>query len=743
MGDTRVKLSEGVHQTLAVFGLLHDAFQSASVGGTSTLPLPKTRFLEEFVAKYERMLESAKGLYTESNLKTALSDLHLKHGGDRLVPFAKVWKEFITVEYPKAPRPTGDDQKSTLDALGKIEILVTQLQKTKALEQIRLLEQNQNVRTTYPTICTDPNLLRGIVLARSEAFGSNGIRVPSYHLEVAEASQFVAAAIAHVIETPLSPINLKKGTWLDFVNNAAELDNDKYKDAAFLGLAANAKALLEKPMDRLYSEDLGIVDALVASLEKAADHAMTSAVPLQRNQAPSADAELGKKLITYANDIRAFIVKLRAYRSTEKTEMFDKAFGLTMGPLKQSKEFGSADITKWTRPTKGAYIPSASPTSSSLTSGTGKGAMGSGQGSGPLFRHIDEARTKECSALANKFLQSLNGEVDSGPANRIVKNANQSLGEIKSQITKLSRVEHADGNVYAINGLSEQHVRIVRTCMSRVRGMLTRHTARHVMFALRHNRGALRYMIYWRDSKIPASAQYTAEYFEKLAAVTDKGKVELDLIMRDITSAMQLAETFDGLSDMEVEALSERFDALRMYHGDCKERISKVHSKPSTFIDQLLSDTHVHLIYALKVIRFALAWVSMRIAVSAFSRIYASNVYIKNVDPPSPLLFLAIFFAIDISVNMALLTLLWAASRIFKSPSNEFPIDSYLLTAWMVDIVCSELAMMGIGFAFANIISTKKAFRYRQEGDRGMRALGQMMLYSYAVLLWIPFFRIV
>lgn len=775
MSSGDVPLTEGVKTTLNVFGLLHDAFLSATPpsSGSSVPPSmvnAKARTLEEFQSMYKKALENAKLNYIDNQLSKELGNFH-KSDGEKLLIFANMWQKY-TMENKSKEEPSEQDKTDALVALDKMKSKVNSQEYDSLRAKIDEFKHKYDKK--FPTL-----FLASAAHARSlQRVSDKLVKAPSRndgYLRAPDSSKytfpldftketalvFLDEAITNINDTPPSVVN-PKGTWHDFAERAKDLEVGavSYKSEGFDDLAKNATNLLG--IDKLYGSVLGVIaDAFVASLESARILAEKFAAGFQ-NGGSQGNADKAKPFIAFAKSLDTFVANFKTHSQSVSVvkipRSFDATFPTELSTIKNSmnqmsNDYGQGQSTGWKRPSRPSASSTAYGSSSSYTpgsgyvatSGTGVGAgagsSSSGSSSGPLFREIDGSRVRECTDLVVNFLRSL-GEAESRAAERIVRNAGDALSQVQGKQEKLNEGAQSDNLINANDGLRDQRVRIIRTCLSRVRGILVRHRDRHVMFALRHNRSALRYMMYWRDLKISKSSM-TNEYFSKLEAAVEKGKSEVDLIVKDFFDITKQAKTFQGLSDTEVESLADNIEALGIFQSECKERIVTVHKQPSTFLDQFVSDSHVHLIYVLKAIRFALVWMSMTIALRAFTSMYASNVYIKNMDPPSPLIFLAIFFGTDLSLNAALLTILWAASRIFKSPTNEFPIDSYLLTAWSVDIACSEIAMVGIGYAFANIISTKKAFRYRQEGDRGIRALGQMMMNSYAVLLLVPFFRIV
>jgi hypothetical protein len=54
----------------------------------------------------------------------------------------------------------------------------------------------------------------------------------------------------------------------------------------------------------------------------------------------------------------------------------------------------------------------------------------------------------------------------------------------------------------------------------------------------------------------------------------------------------------------------------------------------------------------------------------------------------------------------------------------------------------SSLVVFAVAVIIGQVIKRKKYFRYKYEGDRGIRAMQQMVMYVYNVLLFVPFFRL-
>lgn len=775
MSSLPVTLTEGVTGTLVVYGSMHNAFVSAiptpsTVRGSTdkNLPINKKRFLREFIEKYKQAVSSSLTLHTPNAVREMINSSAFKKYGDAILFFAEKWNAYI-LACIEEKLPTEFDVSQLKKEF--VEIAKLGYGEHDAAGRTKLITRlNALAKTSWylrVPLLSMPDALGGILGSATSTNNRYGNHMYPGRYDSATTTfainltdveiKAMLDKSQQVVETSVTrSLDPEIATWKDFATLAPERleGNPEFAGEQFLQAKHAATELLSS-LTGLYAQT-HLPKALTTFLEDAAALADKFGKDLGRTGASAVELQHSETLIAYATALKVLADQVTTFVKTVEVTpdtlpltflaQFPSARNLSDIGVKLASTWGGKDssmATSWLRAPSAAFsVDGYRPTTEAAAAGT-LGAAGTvgfvpGSTGGGLSRVIDKDRVKECLALVTKFRASLD-ETDMKSVARLMENTKTSLTQFSEKVRELKDQDNATG----LDGLRDQQARAIKSFLSRARGVMSRHRNRHVMFALQFNRGPLRYMTYWKTCGIPAMQALTRDYFEKLAEVTAAGHSELDGMHKSVNSLMQDGVTYTGLNDRDIESIVETFERIRGFRQTCKDRIAAVHSRPSTFLDQLASDTHVHVIYVLKVVRFLMAWMSLSIATRAFSSVYASNVYIKNVDPPPPTLFLAMFFGVDIAMNAGLMTALWAASRVFKSPSNDFPIDGYLLSSWSVDVACSEIVMVGISFAFGNIISTKKAFRYRQEGDRGIRALGQMMLYSYAVILLIPFFRIV
>jgi len=137
------------------------------------------------------------------------------------------------------------------------------------------------------------------------------------------------------------------------------------------------------------------------------------------------------------------------------------------------------------------------------------------------------------------------------------------------------------------------------------------------------------------------------------------------------------------------------------------------------------------------------AWAALHFSEHLFQLWYAQAVYGRNSDPPDPLVMIGLFLGIDMAMNVALMATLFLLRSLFATEGGNFPVDDTFLKAYVVDYLCVTLAVFVIAAVLAQVIKTKKYFRYRYEGDRGIRALQTMTFYVVIIMLLLPFFRLV
>ena len=143
--------------------------------------------------------------------------------------------------------------------------------------------------------------------------------------------------------------------------------------------------------------------------------------------------------------------------------------------------------------------------------------------------------------------------------------------------------------------------------------------------------------------------------------------------------------------------------------------------------------------YALKALRLLTAWATLLVATRTFQDAYRDRVYTRDESPPNPAWFVLLFVAADLAVQAVVVGILLALRHML----GESPIDGHLITAWLVDVAASTAVVAAISLVIGQVIKHKKYFRYKYEGERGIRAMREMVYYAYCVTVPAPFYRLV
>ena len=93
-------------------------------------------------------------------------------------------------------------------------------------------------------------------------------------------------------------------------------------------------------------------------------------------------------------------------------------------------------------------------------------------------------------------------------------------------------------------------------------------------------------------------------------------------------------------------------------------------------------------------------------------------------------------------VGMALVgAIVSLVKAVYKRPHNTFFLDSALMGVVAMDYVITTVALLSIGVALGRT-AQRSPLRYKDDGLRGIRALGTMMLSVSFVVIAIPFYKV-
>jgi hypothetical protein len=385
-------------------------------------------------------------------------------------------------------------------------------------------------------------------------------------------------------------------------------------------------------------------------------------------------------------------------------------------------------------------------------SSSGYGSPGSGgqeeeaakAGDGFMYRRVDKGRVA-------RYKDQLSAFADAIADSKLGEHVTNAAGRLRKRLAELDKVV-ADAKAGDSVLLDEKRtsantarVEAARTFCDMSRKFIVTYVAAHKDFVGKRQREALEYMEYWRAKKDiipdPEAVAGIDGFDEKRKEVAVNA---IEVLTKDVRPkiAGELEACVDGLDNDDSAKVVEMFETMLVYTTEQADKVGKLWSNGApTVVDNLL-DPHFIVMYLLKGFRLVSAWYALRTGGAVFQGMYDSRVYARDEQPPSPAVFVGIFLLMDLAINLVLGVALVFAKHMFKRMDNDFPVDSSLLTAWAFDYAISTAVVAVMALIIGEIIRKKKYFRYKYEGDRGIRAMRQMVMNVYCVILFVPFFRL-
>jgi hypothetical protein len=370
-----------------------------------------------------------------------------------------------------------------------------------------------------------------------------------------------------------------------------------------------------------------------------------------------------------------------------------------------------------------------------------RGAGSAYESEGLLYRAPDVQRMATYVETLAHFVKSL---ASASAVSTITRISARVTGTVKDLAVKMGTLVDREMQTASMqrDALVNQKFIILRSYIDNVHGAVSRYRRLHGAFALNHNRSALRYMSYWRGIGPKGDAEaLIKQYFEHIRAVLESAKGDFTGFQTQTRAVFFDGATMQSLNDKQSIELDELREGLADFIDAQADRVQGYHTVVDPSLLELVDDPQVIVLYVLKLLRFGLACLAVSIASRAFLAIYTDRVYTRQQQAPSPLLFLAMVLGIELAMGVAVFGVLWGLKSMFAG-TGEFPIDDYLIGCWATDYALSTCAIALLGVGLAQIIASKKYFRYMYEGDRAIRALAIVLRYEYGVFLAMPFFRL-
>lgn len=415
----------------------------------------------------------------------------------------------------------------------------------------------------------------------------------------------------------------------------------------------------------------------------------------------------------------------------------------------------------------------SSGSSSGSASQQGMGQGGGLPGLGFLFRRVDAERVGRHLDQLERFQAEA---ADANTGMFVATQANR-LAETVLDLERQARAIGGGGGglddagvstgasegemALRVRALGKQKMAAAKTFAHGVRASAAAYATMHLRFVAERHGEAMRYMRYWddlvranaKDEKalqamgLDEAVRGAIKEHKGLVArlVKDAREVLADKVRRKVTEAQRTSLASSGeprLDDAQQAEVDRRLDQLSEWLVDRSERVEDTYLRGSLTLIESVTDPTTLMLYALKAVRLAIASAALNVAAGTFTAMYVRCVYTLDVPPPNPAVMVALALGLDAALSAIVLLVLYTAMRIFKAPDNDFPVDSALLWAWAHDYFAATLAVGALSLIVGEVVRSKKYFRFKYEGERGIRAMREMMWYVYCVLLPIPFYRL-
>lgn len=360
---------------------------------------------------------------------------------------------------------------------------------------------------------------------------------------------------------------------------------------------------------------------------------------------------------------------------------------------------------------------------------------------GILYRAPDINRMRGYLEAAKGFLATVGGDdAFLTSLGRLGTMAMASVREVNAESDKLSQAKNGEVLMEVKRRAWSEHKAVIMRSYARgVHNLVGRFVRVHAEFAVHHNRAALRYMEYWRS--LAAPIEHIKLYYEALAHIVKSAADKLHDAAGLVKDIFNDADVSAGVMDVHAAKIQESFTDLSAYITNASGRIRSMMTGTGPTLLDLLTDPQAIAVYALKIVRGVTALLAATIASHAFRAIYAQRVYEQQTDPPSPFLLLLILAGVELGITLVVAGIVFAVARITAS-SPDTPINTALVSVWLADVAMTTAIIYAISAVLAAVIQRKKYFRYYQEGDRGVRALTSLVLWTYMIVLLLPMFRL-
>jgi hypothetical protein len=376
------------------------------------------------------------------------------------------------------------------------------------------------------------------------------------------------------------------------------------------------------------------------------------------------------------------------------------------------------------------------------------GSAAAGSLAGFMFRRVDKQRVFKHVAQFESFKQAVGDDKIVDRIGNAVQRLRERVADLQA---KLGPSVQQANTVMTTEALPNAKTAALLAFLKSVRREVNQYVHHHVAFVVNRHRDAQAYMNYWIGMKElvpdPDVLQKLESYSNDRKALVADVRKTFDDLRSHVLDAYRSSGTSSAtdniaLTDEQTVEVEERYQDTVEWTRDKEERLSQLHLSESPPLIETLLEPQFVTIYILKLLRVVVGWCALRVASNVFQTMYEDRVYVRDTSPPHPAVFVGLFLGVDLAMNVVIFAILLFLKHIFKASDNTFPVDRQMLGAWGLDYAISTALVGLIALVIGEVIRRKKYFRYKYEGDRGIRAMQQMVMYVYCVMLFMPFFRV-
>lgn len=244
----------------------------------------------------------------------------------------------------------------------------------------------------------------------------------------------------------------------------------------------------------------------------------------------------------------------------------------------------------------------------------------------------------------------------------------------------------------------------------------------------------------------PASGEYIPKAYPDIVKRFETLTNDLAAINKDYYKALsEFIKDYAGSANLQIleDEVSLKF---RIQIEDISTKIHDYDEKLKSFyrlnygMADLLFDTQFVILYVIKAIRIGFTYLALFLTTKVFTPIYEETVYDKKENPPSLFKYLLIYIGFDLAFNVFIFTVLFLLKFLFKTEENAFAIDNYLFMKYGLDYLISMLYLFAIAMLVAEVIMSKKYFKYKYEGLRAIRAYQDIVFFIAIFIFLFPYF---